>query len=199
MNQNDPIANLGTDRLQSFSDGVIAIIITIMVLELKAPNEPSLRGLLAVAPVFFSYVLSFVLLILMWVAHHYLLHPIRLVDRPLLWANSNLLFWMSLILFATAYLGQNPVEPFAVALYSVVLACVIGSFALLRQVVFRQLVHNQDLARHHAAIQLQNLIATAEYLLAVPLAYVSLYLSYAIFVMIPLFYIMPGYWRTKRH
>lgn len=196
MNWRHPTANMSTARLQAFSD---AVIITIMVLELKAPNEPSLRGLLAVAPGFLSYVLSFVALTLMWVGHHYLLHPVRLVDRPLLWANSNLLFWMSLVPFAAAYLGHNPAEPFAVALYSVVLVCDMGSFALLRHVVFRQPVHNQDRSRYHAAVQRQNLIATAVYLLAAPLAYVSLYLSYAILVVIPLFYIMPGYWRVKRH
>ena len=83
MNWLDSTGNMGTARLQAFSDGVVAIIITVMVLELKGPSEPSLTGLLAVAPGFLSYMLSFVLLIIMWVAHHYLLHYVRLVDRPL--------------------------------------------------------------------------------------------------------------------
>ena len=198
MNWHDKTAAMSTARMQGFSDAVIAIIITIMVLELKAPDEASLEGLLAAAPPFLSYLLSFSIVMVMWIGHQYLLHSIGRVDRLLLWANSNLLFWMSLVPLVAGYLGHNPAEPFAIALYSFVIGCDMGSFALLRRVLLSQLVHDRDRAIYHAAVR-RNLVATAMSLLAIPLAYVMIYLSYAILVAIPLYFIKPGQWRIKWH
>ena len=102
---------MGKDRLAAFSDGVIAIIITIMVLELKIPHGTDWAALEAVAPSFFTYVLSFVYLAIYWNNHHHLLHTVQRVDGLILWANSHLLFWLSIIPAATAWMGQNLAAP----------------------------------------------------------------------------------------
>src|SRR4051812_6380831 len=118
-------------RLEAFSDGVIAIIVTIMVLELKVPSDPSPRALLGMLPVFLSYALSFVLVAIYWVNHHHLLHVTRHVDGSILWLNAHLLFWMSLLPFATAYVGHHHATPFTVACYGAVqLACCFAFYAL---------------------------------------------------------------------
>ena len=100
-----------TSRLEAFSDGVIAIIVTIMVLELRAPSQPTLPALWKVAPIFISYGLSFLVVAIMWVNHHHLIHAVRQVTARLLWSNLNLLFWMSLVPFVTDFLGKNYHEP----------------------------------------------------------------------------------------
>src|SRR6201987_840815 len=100
-----PPAEMTTSRLEAFSDGVIAIIVTIMVLELRPPAQPTLPALLKVAPVFLSYGLSFLVVAIMWVNHHHMIHAVREISSRLLWSNLDLLFWMSLIPFVTDYLG----------------------------------------------------------------------------------------------
>ncbi len=112
-------AGMEKDRLVAFSDGVIAIIITIMVLELKAPPDPSLSGLAAVTPVFLGYVLSFVYVAIYWNNHHHLFHLVRHVNGMILWANMHLLFWLSLIPFATRWMGENHFAPVPTAVYGV--------------------------------------------------------------------------------
>src|SRR4030081_765001 len=106
-----------TSRLEAFSDGVIAIIVTIMVLELRPPVQPTVQGLLRVAPSLLSYLLSFLVVAIMWVNHHHMIHSVRRADARLLWSNNTLLFWMSLVPFVTAFMGNNPRDPRAVALY----------------------------------------------------------------------------------
>ena len=117
---------MSKDRLEAFSDGVIAIIITIMVLELHAPEHATWAALLPLWPVFLSYVLSFIYLGIYWNNHHHLLQAIKHVDGRVLWANMHLLFWLSLIPFVTAWMGQNRFDPEPVALYGVVLLVVGG-------------------------------------------------------------------------
>src|SRR5271170_2008946 len=126
---------MGTGRIEAFSDGVIAVIITIMVLELRVPADPSMAALLRQAPVFCSYGLSFIVVAILWVNHHHLLHAAKRADAALLWANNNLLFWMSLIPFVTAYMGQNHRSALAVAMYGAVLAITATSFTILRRYV----------------------------------------------------------------
>lgn len=109
------------DRLAAFSDGVIAVIITIMVLELKAPNDVSLGALKEAAPTFLSYVLSFVYVAIYWNNHHHFLYLVRSVDGVLLWANMHLLFWLSLVPFATSWLGAHPSAPVPTAVYGAAL------------------------------------------------------------------------------
>src|SRR5260370_17652720 len=108
-----------TNRIEAFSDGVIAILITIMVLELKAPHDPTPASLARMWPTFFAYVLSFIIIAIYWVNHHHhLIHLVARLDSIILWANMNLLFWISLIPWVTVYLGANHPFPFPVALYS---------------------------------------------------------------------------------
>ena len=180
---------MGRGRLEAFSDGVIAIIITIMVLELKAPREASIRSLAAQAPVFLSYALSFLVVAIMWVNHHHLLHAVRAVDAPLLWWNNALLFAMSLIPFSTAFLGDNPRSPLAVSVYGGNLALAGFGFFLLRGAVARRVdPANQE---SHRRQQRKNLLTAGLYASAVPLAYVSVWASFAIYVLIPALYFMP--------
>jgi uncharacterized membrane protein len=103
-----PNAKMGSGRIEAFSDGVIAIIVTIMVLQLTNPSQPTFPALLKQAPIFLSYALSFLVVAIMWVNHHHLIHAVREVNAPLLWSNINLLFWMSLTPFVTDFMGRNP-------------------------------------------------------------------------------------------
>src|SRR4051812_14049800 len=122
---------MGKGRVEAFSDGVIAIIITIMVLELKVPHGTSLEALKPILPVFFSYVLSFVYLGIYWNNHHHMLHAARTVSGPILWANLHLLFWLSLTPFATAWMGENHFAPVPVALYGVALLMNAVAYTIL--------------------------------------------------------------------
>jgi uncharacterized membrane protein len=180
-----------TNRLEAFSDGVIAIIVTIMVLELRAPAQPTLAALWKVAPVFISYGLSFLVVAIMWVNHHHLIHAVQQVTARLLWTNLYLLFWMSLVPFVTDYLGKNHREPLAVALYGLDLALCSSAFYLLRIILLEQDRHNSGLAEYHAAVQRKNSVSGALYFLSVPLAFVSIYASFFIFALIPAMYFLP--------
>lgn len=119
---------MSTGRVEAFSDGVIAIIVTIMVLELKVPDDATLRSLGKVVPLFLVYALSFLTVAIMWVNHHHYLKTARRAEPSLLWSNNNLLFWMSLIPFATRYLGQNPSSPLPVALYAGLMGVTAAAF-----------------------------------------------------------------------
>jgi uncharacterized membrane protein len=180
-----------TGRLEAFSDGVIAIIVTIMVLELRAPTQPTLAAMLKVAPMFISYALSFLVVAIMWVNHHHLIHAVHRVTARLLWSNIYLLFWMSLVPFVTDYLGKNYHEPMAVALYGLDLALCASAFYLLRIILIQQDQPNSALADYHAAVQRKNALSLALYLLSAPLAYVSIYASFSIFALIPAMYFLP--------
>src|SRR6266550_4022326 len=124
------------NRMEAFSDGVIAIIITIMVLELKAPHGTDLTALTPLVPIFLSYVLSFVMLGIYWNNHHHLLHAVSHVDGRILWANLHLLFWLSLVPFVTAWMGENHFASVPVAVYGVVLlAASIAYYILTRALI----------------------------------------------------------------
>ena len=180
-----------TSRLEAFSDGVIAIIVTIMVLELRAPSQPTWRGLMNVAPIFMSYGLSFLVVAIMWVNHHHLIHAVREVTARLLWSNLNLLFWMSLVPFVTDFVGKNYREPMAVALYGLDLALCGSAFYVLRTELVRQESRDGDMRDYHERVQRKNAFSAGLYLLSVPLAYVSIYASFFIFVLIPALYFLP--------
>src|SRR6266852_846870 len=129
-------------RMEAFSDGVIAVIITILVLELKVPREPTLTALRPVIPVFLSYVLSFVFLGIYWSNHHHLLQAIKHVDGRVLWANLHLLFWLSLIPFVTGWLGENQFTAWPAALYgTVLLLAAVAYFILTRALIA---LHGRD-------------------------------------------------------
>ena len=180
-----------TNRLEAFSDGVIAIIITIMVLDLRPPAQPTLAAAVKVAPVFISYALSFLVAAIMWVNHHHLIHAVHSVTARLLWSNLYLLFWMSLVPFVTDFIGKNYREPMAVALYGIDLFFCASGFYFLRMELIRQSGHDSTMVDYHRSIQRKNALSGALYLLAAPLAYVSIYASFFIFVLIPATYFLP--------
>ncbi len=126
-----------TGRLEAFSDGVIAIIITIMVLEMKVPHGDTVNDLLTVLPIFLSYVLSFVYVGIYWNNHHHLLQATTIVTGAILWANLHLLFWLSLFPFATGWMGENHYSALPTALYGVVLPMAAGAYYLLQQAIIR--------------------------------------------------------------
>jgi len=180
---------MGTNRIEAFSDGVIAIIVTIMVLELKLPPDGSWQSLIKVLPTMLSYVLSFVVVAIMWVNHHQLIHAAKRADGRLLWTNNFLLFSMSVIPFATAYLGQHYTEPLPAAVYGAVLTmCGLG-FTLLRTAIGRH--HDHDKSILGRMSQSKNWLSVSLYAISVPVAYYSVWLSFGIFVLIPVMYFMP--------
>ncbi len=180
-----------TSRIEAFSDGVIAIIVTIMVLELHTPNGTTPAALWKLTPVILGYVLSFAVTAIMWVNHHHLLHHARHASASLLWSNNLLLFWLSLIPFATAYLGQNPAAPFPVALYGAVLACSAYAFTLLQWVVNRQHQSDIEIQEYNDRMLWKSFYSSSLYAATIPLAYIFVYISFAIFVLIPLTYFLP--------
>jgi uncharacterized membrane protein len=135
------------DRLLAFSDGVIAIIITIMVLELKVPHGADWHALEQLIPVFLSYVLSFIYVAIYWNNHHHMMHTIHHVNGGILWANTHLLFWLSLVPFATAWMGENHFEPLPTAVYGTVLLACAAAYTLLQTVIIRAKGHDSLLER----------------------------------------------------
>jgi uncharacterized membrane protein len=185
------MSKISTGRVEAFSDGVIAIIVTIMVLQLTAPAQPTLLALLKQAPIFLSYGLSFLVVAIMWVNHHHMIHAVRDVTAGLLWSNLNLLFWMSLIPFVTDFLGRNPRVPFPVSLYGLDLTLCGLAFWLMRVEIARQHRHDPEMSEYHARMQTKNLFSAFFYLAAAALAHVSIYISYFIYVLIPALYFLP--------
>jgi uncharacterized membrane protein len=182
---------IGPSRLEAFSDGVIAIIVTIMVLELRTPAEPTMAGLLKVAASLLSYALSFLIVAIMWVNHHHMTHSLRRVTARVLWLNLNLLFWMSLTPFTTAFVGRNYRQPFPVALYGAVLALCSLAFTLLRSELIDQYRDDHEMHAYHSLIKRKNSYSLALYVFSIPLAYVWVYGSYLIFVGIAGAYFLP--------
>ena len=133
---------MGKSRLEAFSDGVIAIIITIMVLELKVPEGADWQALKPLLPVFLSYALSFIFIGIYWNNHHHLMHLVKHISAGIMWANLNLLFWLSLVPFATGWLGENHFQPFPVALYAVLLDLCGVAYTILQSTIER--CHKDD-------------------------------------------------------
>jgi uncharacterized membrane protein len=182
---------MGTNRIEAFSDGVIAVIITIMVLELRVPHDTTLGSLRGLAPQFLSYFLSFLVVAIMWVNHHHLLHSARHADAGLLWSNNVLLFWMSLVPFVTAFMGNNPRDPRAVALYGIVLSLCSACFVLLRRAIAQHHRGDPDLFRYHCRMGFKNISSLLLYIASVPLAFVDVRISFFIFVGVALSYFLP--------
>lgn len=179
------------NRVEAFSDGVIAIIVTIMVLELKTPHTADLEGLLHITPVMLSYILSFLVVAIMWVNHHHLLHLVKEVNGKLLWSNNLLLFWMSLIPFVTAYMGETAGAPLAVSMYGIVLGMSSFSFSIIRKVITAMNEQHEGITEVNRRINRKNAFSYSMYFLSAALAWVSVYLSYAVFVLIPVLYFLP--------
>ena len=164
---------MNKNRLEAFSDGVIAIIITIMVLEFKVPHGESWGDLLGLTPVFLSYVLSFVNVGIYWNNHHHLLHAVRRVDGRILWANLHLLFWLSLMPFATAWMGENHFAELPVAVYAIDLLLCALAYTLLQQQIIH--LHGRDsLLASAVGNDWKGKASLASYVLSVPLAFAGL-------------------------
>jgi uncharacterized membrane protein len=182
---------MGTNRMEAFSDGVIAVIITVMVLELKVPRDSAVTSLLNIAPQFLAYLLSFIIVAIMWVNHHHLLHAARRADARLLWSNNNLLFWMSLVPFVTAYMGNNHSDSRAVALYGFIMFMCGSAFSILRSAIAAHHRENPDMILYHRRTQLKNVFSVLLYAASVPLAFYDVRLSFTIFAFVALSYFLP--------
>jgi uncharacterized membrane protein len=178
------------DRLAAFSDGVIAIIITIMVLELKVPHGTGWAELVGLWPIFLSYVLSFVYIAIYWNNHHHLLYTVSRVDGMILWANMHLLFWLSLVPFATAWTGENHFAPLPTALYGFSLLMPGIAYYLLQKAILRKEGPNSTLAKALGR-DIKGKISLLLYLTAIPLAFVNPLFSGAIFVLVALIWLIP--------
>ena len=177
-------------RLEAFSDGVIAIIITIMVLELKVPHDTTLEALRPLVPVFLSYVLSFVFVGIYWNNHHHMLQAAQHVNGATLWANLHLLFWLSLIPFGTAWMGENHFEAVPVALYGTLLLMCGVAYTILSRRLIAQHGPESALARAVGKDR-KGLVSLVIYACAVPTAFFSPALSCALYVIVAVMWLIP--------
>ena len=181
---------MGKNRLEAFSDGVIAIIITIMVLELRAPHGTDLSDLRPLLPTFLSYILSFIYLGIYWNNHHHMLHTIKIVSGNILWANLHLLFWLSLIPFVTGWMGENHFAPGPVSLYGFILLMAAVSYFILQKSILNKHGKESILA---IAIgkDLKGKISPVLYIIAIPLAFLNQWVSGSIYVFVALMWLIP--------
>jgi len=178
-----------TGRMEAFSDGVIAIIITIMVLELRPPHETSLEGLRPVLPVFGSYVMSFILLGIYWNNHHHLLHATQHVDGRGLWANLHLLFWLSLVPFVTAWMGENNFSRWPVALYGIVLLLSAIAYTILVRALLA--TPGNELLAAALGSDFKGKISMVIYAVAVPVAFVKPLIALLIYISVEAMWLIP--------
>lgn len=181
---------MGRGRLEAFSDGVLAIIITIMVLELKVPHGTDLASLAPLIPIFLSYVLSFIYVGIYWSNHHHLLHAVARVNGPILWANLHLLFWLSLIPFVTGWMGENHFAAWPVASYgAVLLFAAIAYFILARALISE---HGTDSALARAlGKDFKGKASVVFYAVAIPLSFVNSWLACALYVLVAVMWLIP--------
>ncbi|MEJ0047498.1 MAG: TMEM175 family protein [Rhodospirillales bacterium] len=180
---------MGKARLEAFSDGVIAVIITIMVLDLKIPHGEDLDALVPLLPVFTSYVLSYVMVGIYWNNHHHMFHAVERVTGPVLWANLLLLFWLSLVPFVTGWMGENHFAALPVAVYGGILLMSAVSYSILVAV----LRHNARNTRLAAAFgkDLKGKISLVIYAVAIPLAFASCWIALGLYVLVGMIWFIP--------
>jgi uncharacterized membrane protein len=177
-------------RLEAFSDGVIAVIITIMVLEMKVPHGADPAALAPLIPIFLSYVLSFVFVAIYWNNHHHLFHAVHHVTGATLWANMHLLFWLSLVPFATGWMDENHFAPVTVAAYGFVLLCAGIAYVILTRVLLAN--HPADSLLHKAlGSDLKGKISVVLYIVAIALAFWLTWVALAIYAVVALTWLVP--------
>jgi uncharacterized membrane protein len=181
---------LGKTRLEAFSDGVLAIIITIMVLEMKVPHDPSPAALVKLLPVFLSYVLSFVYVGIYWNNHHHLLHTCTRVTGSILWANLHLLFWLSLFPFATGWMGENHFAPLPTAIYGVVLLAAAMAYYVLQQAIIAAQGEGSVL-RQAVGGDWKGKVSPVLYVAGIGLTFVGAGLAQAIYLLVALIWLVP--------
>jgi len=177
-------------RLEAFSDGVLAIIITIMVLELKIPHGTDAAALTPLLPVFLSYVLSFIYLGIYWNNHHHLLQATREINGKILWANLHLLFWLSLVPFATGWMGENHFAPLPTALYGVVLLCAAIAYTVLQYLIIKHHGSNYILATA-VGKDWKGKISLVLYLAAIPSAFINQWIADAFYIAVAAIWLIP--------
>jgi uncharacterized membrane protein len=178
------------DRLLAFSDGVIAVIITIMVLEMKVPQGTSLTALAAVAPVFLSYALSFVYVAIYWNNHHHFFHLVRRVDGAILWANMHLLFWLSLIPFATGWMGENEFAPVPTAVYGVSLLMPALAWQVMQWALLRTEGRDSTLARAIGP-DIKGKLSPFLYLVGAATAFIDTRIAGTMYLLVALMWLVP--------
>jgi uncharacterized membrane protein len=181
---------MSKSRLEAFSDGVLAIILTIMVLELKVPHGNSFADLVPLVPVFLSYVLSFLYVGIYWNNHHHMLHTVHRVTGPILWANLHLLFWLSLVPVTTGWMGENSFSPAPSALYGAVLLMAAIAYFVLQQTI----IHSQgedSLLKRAVGDDWKGKMSVVLYAAALPLAFMSELAAQGIYLFIALVWLLP--------
>jgi len=189
MNTNR-LYSMGKNRLEAFSDGVLAILITIMVLELKVPQGTNLAALRPLLPIFFSYVLSFLYLGIYWNNHHHLLNTVRHVTGGILWANLHLLFWLSLFPFITGWVGENHLAPMPMALYGVVLLMAAISYFILQYTIIAREGRNSLLAKA-VGRDFKGKISGILYAIAIACAFYQPWFAASIYVFVAIMWLVP--------
>ena len=177
-------------RVEAFSDGVLAIIITIMVLELKVPHEPTLDALFALWPVLTSYVLSFIYIGIYWNNHHHMFHAVKRVSGGALWANLHLLFWLSVVPFVTAWMGENHFATVPTATYGFVLLMAGVAYWILQGALIKR-DGNESLLAVAVGSDFKGKISPVLYLIAIPAAFVNRWLAGALYVAVALIWLIP--------
>ena len=181
---------MGKTRLEAFSDGVLAIIITIMVLELRVPHTDSIAGLTPLLPVFLAYVLSFLYVAIYWNNHHHLMHTAQHVSASILWANMHLLFWLSLIPFATAWMGENHFTETTTALYGFVLMMAGFAYWLLSKAIIRS--HgDESILKKAIGRDFKGNASIVLYAIAIPLAFYQELISGIMYVLVAVMWLIP--------
>ena len=181
---------MNKNRLEAFSDGVLAIIITILVLELKVPHGADLEALRPLLPVFLTYVLSFIYLGIYWNNHHHLLHATTRVNGRILWANLHLLFWLSLVPFTTGWMGENHFAPLPSAAYGAVLLLAAVAYTILQRAIIAEQGPGSRLAAA-VGVDRKGKVSLALYLAAIPLAFVREWIADALYVAVALLWLVP--------
>jgi len=177
-------------RLEAFSDGVIAIIITIMVLELRAPHGAELENLVPLLPNFISYILSFIYIGIYWNNHHHMLHTVKQVRGGILWANLHLLFWLSLVPFVTAWMGENHFEPLPVALYGIILLMAAISYFILQNQIIRAHGKNSILAIA-IGTDLKGKMSPVIYIVAIVFSFFYTWVAGLLYILVAVMWLIP--------
>ena len=182
---------MNSTRLEAFSDAVIAILMTIMVLELKIPHGADLEALAPLLPIFLTYVLSFIYLGIYWNNHHHMLQATQSVNGKVLWANMHLLFWLSLIPFVTGWMGENHFAPLPTAIYGVVLLCSAIAYTILQTTIVRHHANENALLAAAIGNDLKGKVSIGLYIIAILAAFVHHAISHAIYVIVALIWLVP--------
>jgi uncharacterized membrane protein len=181
---------VGKTRLEAYSDGVLAIIITIMVLEMKVPHDASLSALIPLVPVFLSYVLSFLYVGIYWNNHHHMLHACTRVTGPVLWANLHLLFWLSLFPFATGWMGENHFAAIPSALYGFVLLAAAIAYWLLQQAIIAA-QGKESILQHAIGGDWKGKVSPLLYLFGILLTFVAAWIAQLVYLAVALLWLAP--------